>query len=88
MEVYWFNDILERNLTQEMRNNLSKKRKVQSLRNIELPNTDSIKPIEMEGQKYLGALEINEIIEDEMRALLKTEYFRRLSLMLRSELTG
>ena len=66
-----------------------KKGKVVSCDGILLPNGDTIKTVdEEEGYKYLGVLEVNGIMQKEMKELISKEYFRRLKKILKSKLNG
>ena len=53
-----------------------------------LPNGETMKEIEEDGYKYLGILEMDRIMEGEMRSKIVKEYFRRLKLILKSKLHG
>ena len=55
---------------------------------VNLPDGERIKEIEEGGYKYLGVLEAEQIMEKEMKVKLKTEYFRRVKLLLKSKLYG
>ena len=48
----------------------------------------TIKEAEDEGDKYLGILELDKIKEREMKRIFRTEYLRRLKLVLKSLLNG
>ena len=45
-----------------------------------------MKGIEQNGYRYLGILEVGEVLEEEMRSKSKTKYFRRLRLIIKSKL--
>lgn len=62
--------------------------KVQKSEGIELPSGEAMKEIEEGGYKYLGILEMDDIMEEEMRGKFKKEYLRRLRLVLGSKLSG
>jgi hypothetical protein len=62
--------------------------KISDCEGIVLPNGDVMKSIEDEGYKYLGILELDDIMEEEMRSKITKEYFRRLKLILKSKLHG
>ena len=51
-----------------------------------LPSGEVIKEIEEGGYKYLGVLEAEMILEKEMKAKLKSEFFRRVKLLVKSKL--
>ena len=47
-----------------------------------------MKVVENDGYKYLGILEIDGVMEDEMKMKFRKEYLRRLRLVLKSKLNG
>ena len=53
---------------------------------LELPSGDMMKDVDEEGYKYLGVLQKDSLMSTEMKQKVKTEYFRRLGLLLKSEL--
>ena len=53
---------------------------------IALPAGEVMKTIYDEGYKYLGILELDEIMEERMRDKFMNEYYRRLRLVLKSKL--
>ena len=53
---------------------------------LELPNGDVMKDVDEEGYKYLGVLQDSSILSAEMKNKVKTEYFRRLVCLLKSQL--
>ena len=55
---------------------------------IVLPNGERMKSVEDEGYKYLGILEMDKIMESEMKKLVRIEYLRRVKLVLKSKLNG
>ena len=55
---------------------------------INLPDGELIKEIEESGYKYLGVLETDVIMEEEMKKRLTSEYFRRVKLLVKSKLYG
>ena len=55
---------------------------------IELPTGEKIKNVDEDGYKYLGVIEIDQIKQKEMKELLRKEYFRRISKVLKSNLNG
>ena len=44
--------------------------------------------VEVDGYKYLGILEYNEVLYAEMKIRLQNEYYRRLKRILKSKLNG
>ena len=63
-----------------------KRGKVVSSDGIQLPNGETIKSVGEEGYKYLGMLEIDEIMNQTMKELVQKEYLRRLKKILKSRL--
>ena len=55
---------------------------------VELPNGENMKEIDLEGYKYLGVLQYDEIQNKTMKEKVKREYFRRIKLLMRSKLNG
>ena len=55
---------------------------------VQLPNGETISNVGEEGYKYLGMLEIDEIMNHNMKALVQKEYLRRLKKILKSRLNG
>lgn len=55
---------------------------------IELPSNEVIKQVEEDGYTYLGIVELDKIMENEMKQKTITEYKRRLRLILKSTLNG
>ena len=53
---------------------------------VELPNGEVIKQVEKDGYKYLGVLELDQIMESDMKERFGKEYFRRFKLVLKSRL--
>ena len=53
---------------------------------IELPSGEVMKDVDEEGYKYLGVLQKDEVMSGEMKDKVKTEYFRRLVSLLKSQL--
>ena len=51
-----------------------------------LPSGDLMKEVDEEGYKYLGVLQRDSLMCSEMKDKVRTEYFRRLVLLLKSEL--
>ena len=50
---------------------------------IQLPDGETIKIAEQDGYKYLGILEVDKIMEAEMKRKFVKEYERRLRLVLK-----
>ena len=65
-----------------------KRGKVVKLGGIVLPTGEVMKTIDDEGYKYLGILELDEIMEERMKDKFMNEYYRRLRLVLKSKLNG
>ena len=56
---------------------------------IELPDSKVIKSLqEGGGYKYIGSLEAERFLEEEMKLKVPKEYFRRLKKKLKSKLNG
>ena len=53
-----------------------------------LPTGEVMKTIDDEGYKYLGILELDEIMEERIKDKIINEYYRRLTLVLESKLNG
>ena len=58
------------------------------LHGIVLPTGEVMKTIDDEGYKFLGILELDEIMEERMKDRFVNEYYRRLRLVLKSKLNG
>ena len=67
---------------------IMKRGKLVECEDIELTNGESIKEVGDEGYKYLGMLELDKIKEKEMKELFRTEYLRRVNLIMKSKLNG
>ena len=65
-----------------------KRGKVKRMDGLVLPSGEVMKQIDDEGYKYLGILEIDKVMEEEMKNKFKNEYLRRLRLVLKSKLNG
>ena len=65
-----------------------KKGKRQPSDGLVLPSGDKMKDVDEEGYKYLGVLQKDSLMSAEMKTKVKSEYFRRLSLLLKSELNA
>ena len=55
---------------------------------ITLPDGSVFPEVEEGGYKYLGILETDQILHQQMKALTSSEYLRRIKLLLKSSLTG
>ena len=53
---------------------------------IDLPNGEVIKELDEKGYKYLGVLQRDTVVEKQMKEKVKGKYFRRLKLLLKSQL--
>ena len=53
---------------------------------LELPSGEVMADVEEEGYKYLGVLQTDDFMYTEMKKKVKKEYFRRLKLLLKSQL--
>ncbi|CAB4035993.1 Hypothetical predicted protein [Paramuricea clavata] len=65
-----------------------KRGKIVECNGIQLPDEKTIKSVEEDGYKYLGILELDKIMEGEMKRKFVKEYGRRLRLVLKSKLNG
>ena len=65
-----------------------KRGKVSNIDSINLPSGDEMKQIEDTGYKYLGILEVDVLMESQMKRIFSQEYLRRTRLILRSKLNG
>ncbi|CAB4021725.1 Hypothetical predicted protein [Paramuricea clavata] len=65
-----------------------KRGKIVECNGIQLPDEETIKSVEEDGYKYLGILELDKIMEGEMKRKFVKEYGRRLKLVLKSKLNG
>ena len=65
-----------------------KRGKVVNSNGVQLPNGETINSVGEEGYKYIGMLEIDEIMNNNMKALVQKEYLRRLKKILKSRLNG
>ena len=65
-----------------------KRGKVVNSDGVQLPNGETINSVGEEGYMYLGMLEIDEIMNHNMKALVQKEYLRRLKKILKSRLNG
>ena len=55
---------------------------------IELPDGNRIKEVNLNGYKYLGVWQLDSIMNREMKETMKSEYIRRVKMLLRSKLNG
>ena len=65
-----------------------KRGKVVTSDGTQLPNGESIKTVDYEGYRYLGMLEIDHLMQQQMKVLLQKEYLRRKKKILKSKLNG
>ena len=63
-----------------------KRGKLVECNGVELPNGEVIKQVEKDGYKYLGVLELDRMMENDMEERFSKEYFRRFKLVLKSRL--
>ena len=59
-----------------------KKGKVVTSDGIQLPNGENIKNVDDEGYRYLGILEIDQIMQQQMNTLTQKEYLRKTKKIL------
>ena len=55
---------------------------------IKLINGQTIKEVDDEVYKYLGIIELDKFKERETKDIFRTEYLRRLKLVMKSQLNG
>ena len=65
-----------------------KRGKVKQMNGLVLSYGDVMKHIDEEVYKNFGMLEIDKVMEEEMKSRTRDEYFRRLRLTLKSKLNG
>ena len=65
-----------------------KRGKVIESEGIVMPNGEVMRSMEETGYKYLGVLEMDQILEKQMKDKVRSEYFRRLKLVLKTKLNG
>ena len=65
-----------------------KRGKMVKCNGIELANGEVIKRITEKGCTYLGVMELDQVMEEEMKKKIMKEYYRRLKLVLKSKLNG
>ena len=63
-----------------------KKGKKEKISDIVLPNGEAIREVDEHGYKYLGILESDNIMHKEMKDKIRSEYFRRLKVLVKSKL--
>ena len=61
-----------------------KRGKMVECNRIELANGEVIKRITEEGYTYLGVMELDQVMEEQMKKKITKEYYRRLKLILKS----
>ena len=62
--------------------------KIVQTEGIELPDGKRMREVNFDGYKYLGVLQLDSIMDKEMRERLKSKYTRRVKKLLRSQLNG
>ena len=67
---------------------LMKRGKLVEFDGIVLPNDTIMKTVDEDGYKYLGILELDDIMHQEMKGKFKKEYYRRVRKVLKSKLNG
>ena len=55
---------------------------------IELPNGKRMREVNLDGHKYLRVLQLDSIMNREMKEKVKSKYIRRVKMLLRSQLNG
>ena len=55
---------------------------------VELPSGEVMKEVDKNGYKYLGVLQAENVKNREMKDKVRTEYLRRVKLLVKSELYG
>ena len=55
---------------------------------IELPDGKRMREVNLDGYKYLGVLQLDSIMNREMKEKVKSEYIRRVKKLLTSQLNG
>ena len=55
---------------------------------IDLPDNQHIKEVEEDGYKYLGIMQLDKILNTEMKGKITSEYVRRVKKLCRSKLNG
>ena len=65
-----------------------KRRKMVRTEGIELPDGKRMREVKLDGYKYLGVLQLDSIMNREMKKKAKTEYIRKVKKLLKSQLNG
>ena len=65
-----------------------KRGKKSQAKGISLSTGETMDDPDENGYKYLGILELDEILNNEMNSKVKTSYFKRLKLLLKSKLNS
>ena len=65
-----------------------KREKVMEFVGMDLADGEKMKTVLEDGYKYLGVLEMDDVLNDEMNVQLKGEYTRRRKNVLKSKLRG
>ena len=65
-----------------------KSEKMVQTERIELPDGKRMKEVDLEGYKYLGVLQLDSIMNREIKKQVKSQYIRRVKKLLRSQLNG
>ena len=65
-----------------------KKGKIVKCNGIQLPDGEAIKSVAADGYKYLGILELDKLVEAQMKSKFVKEYEKRLRLELKSKLNS
>ena len=67
---------------------IAAKRKENKMEGIQLPNGQEIGEAGVGGYKYLGFLELDKIMCDEMKGKVKEVYQKRITLLMKTHLNG
>ena len=65
-----------------------KRGKMVQIEGIELPDRKRMREVNLDGYKYLGVLQLDSIVNREIKEKVKSEYIRRIKKLLRSQLNG
>ena len=65
-----------------------KRGKMFQIEGIELPDRKRMREVNYDGYKYLGVLQLDSIVNREIKEKVKIEYIRRIKKLLRSQLNG
>ena len=71
-----------------MRSANTEERKIVQCGIVKLSDYQEMKQMEEGGHKYVGILEGDQIMENEMKEIFRKEYTRRMKLVLKSKLNG